>query len=192
MTRKDTIGMIVVFLIFSLVSMYNRGYFRSENNQYVSPPCSVSKDVRGEGWIFYSNLGGMSYYHKDSIIKISDNTVTVWTQVFPSQELIDLYRNMRIEYEKMLKEEGKKNLSKRRVVKDDVVYNLKSIIEINCETGSYRYLKKIMFNKSDEVIWSSDDNIKSRDNLLETTYQFQPNTQGFYFYMKVCNEGLKR
>jgi hypothetical protein len=38
MTRKDTIGMIVVFLIFSLVSMYNRGYFRSENNQYVSPP----------------------------------------------------------------------------------------------------------------------------------------------------------
>ena len=106
----------------------------------------------GGKWVFYSNLGGKSYYDKDSIKKISDNTVTVWTKTFPSQEWIDLRRNMIIEYDKLLKEQGRKDPFKRRTVKDEVVSYQKDFMEINCETGSYRYLKMTTYNKRDEII----------------------------------------
>jgi hypothetical protein len=147
-----------------------------------------SKDVYGGKWVFYSDLGGKSYYDKDSIKKISDNTVTVWTKTFPSQEWIDLRRNMIIEYDKLLKEQGRKDPFTRRKVKDDKVSYEKTFMEINCETGSYRYLKMITYNKSNEIIWSSEDNKKS--TVSEDVRQFEPNTPGYYFYEKVCREGV--
>jgi len=149
-----------------------------------------SNDAYGGKWVFYSNLSGKSYYDKDSIKKISDNTVTLWTKTFPSQEWIDLHRNMRIEYDKLLKEQGRKDPFKRRTVKDDEVSYEKTFMEINCETGSYRYLKMITYNKSSEIIWSSEDNKKS--TISEDVLRFEPSTSGYYFYKMVCNERTKK
>lgn len=146
--------------------------------------------VRGDQWVMYSGIGGKSYYDKDSITKTSESTVTVWTQVFPSQEWIDLRRKMLIEHDKMLKEEGRKDPFKKRKVDDDVVYKLKSLIEINCEEGSYRHLKMMLFNKSGQIIWSKRYNRKSIAS--EGIRRFEPNTMGYYFYDDVCSEEIKR
>jgi hypothetical protein len=148
--------------------------------------CGLVKDGRGENWIFYSNLSGKGFYDKDSIKKISKNSITVWTKVFPSQEWLDLRKNMRTEYNRLLKEEGGEDPHTKRKVNDDEVFYQKTLVEVNCKTGSYRYLKMITYNKSDVIIWSSDDEKKTKDDLSKSVNKFEPNTPGYRFYTEVC------
>jgi hypothetical protein len=106
--------------------------------------------------------------------------------VFPSQEWLDLLKNMRTEHNRLLKEEGREAPYKKRKVNDDVVFYQKTLVEVNCKTGSYRPLKMITYNKSDIIIWSSDDEKKTKDDLSKSVNKFEPNTPGYIFYTEVC------
>jgi len=140
-------------------------------------------------WIFYSDLGGRSFYDKDSIKSISTKTLTVWTKLLPAQTNIDMYREMRDDTKKLIKE-GKYPFKRRQVDDDELSYQ-KVLMEINCNSGSYKYLKFIQYNKSDEIIYSSDDNNKEKNDPMNEVRYFNPETPGYKFYSEVCNYKIK-
>jgi hypothetical protein len=144
-------------------------------------------NLQGENWIFYSDIGGMGYYDKDSIIILTDNTVTVWTKLLPTQKMINLHRGVR-DYTNELIKGGKKYPFKRRQVTDDELSYQKTLTEINCDSGSYKYLKMMFYNKSDEIIYSSDDNKKAQNDPMDKVRYFEPDTPGYKFYSEVCSE----
>jgi hypothetical protein len=152
----------------------------------------ISPDkVKGENWILYSNLSGENYYDRDSINNLPDNIVTVWSKVIPSQEWVDLFHNAKIEYEKMLKKEGKKDPFKKRKVKDDELSYQKTLTKIDCILGSYKYIKMIQYNKSGEIIFSTDDNPNNLDDTYRNFYDFAADTPGYKLFRDMCSYSLK-
>ena len=142
-------------------------------------------ELRAKNWIFYSNIEGQSFYDKDSIKSVSDKTVTVWTKLLPTQDNIDMYREMTNEIKK-LKKEGKYPFKIRQINDDELSYQ-KDLTELHCNSGTYKYLKIMFYNKSDEIIYSSDDDKKGPNDPRNKVRYSAPDTPGYRFYSEVCN-----
>ena len=150
-----------------------------------------SFELKAEKWIFYSDLGGKGFYDKDSIKSVSGKTITVWTKLLPTQEAIDANRYLTDSTKKLTKE-GKYPFKIRQVNDDELSYQ-KTLDEISCDSGSYKYLKFIFYNKSDEIIYSSDDDDKKvKNHPMNKVHYFSPGTPGYKFYEEVCSYKFDR
>ena len=148
-----------------------------------------SNEIKAENWIFYSDIEGKGFYDKDSIKNISDKTITVWTKILPTKKGIDEYRDTRNDENELIKT-GKYHL-KRRKVNDDKLSYQKSLIKINCDSGSYKCLKFIFYNKSNEIIYSSDDDKNVQNDPRNKVHYFKPDAPGYKFYNGVCSHIVK-
>ncbi len=150
-----------------------------------------SFELKAENWIFYSDLGGKGFYDKDSIKSVSGKTITVWTKLLPTQEAIDANRYL-TDSKKKLTKEGKYPFKIRQVNDDELSYQ-KTFDEISCDSGSYKYLKFIFYNKSDEIIYSSDDDDKKvKNHPMNKVHYFSPGTPGYKFYEEICSYKFDR
>ncbi len=142
-------------------------------------------ELKAENWIFFSDIDGKGFYDKDSIKSVSGKTITVWTKVLPTQNEIDVHRYVRDDTKK-LKKEGNYPFKIRQIKDDELAYH-KTLMEISCNSGSYKYFKFVSYNKSDEIIFSSDDDKKGQGNFRDEVHYFAPGTPGYNFYEEVCS-----